>query len=204
MPRKRTAAKLPQPELEDQEEGSSSNSDHETTPDDREDSVMTDSNLDNQIATIMQGMQLEQEADSDSGSELEYEESEQGLRDQATKAIKELRLGSAREKAEIHKLDENRTAIRDTVMEQVKQLEDCGQDAERTLYAAFKIRLDDVTANSTLTSPSEKKMDGTDTEAPKVDDCVVKWDPADPVHKSIGRLSGMTRTSRFLKSLKES
>ncbi|KAG0015571.1 hypothetical protein BGZ82_001359 [Podila clonocystis] len=82
MPRKRTAAKLPQPELEDKEEGSSSNSDRETTPegretpDDREDSVMTDSNMDNQIAAIMQGMQLEQEADSDSGSELEYEESE--------------------------------------------------------------------------------------------------------------------------------
>ncbi|KAG0007571.1 hypothetical protein BGZ81_004768, partial [Podila clonocystis] len=204
MPRKRTAAKPPQPDLEDKEEGSSSNSDRETTPDDREDSVMTDSNLDNQIATIMQGMQLEQEADSDSGSEPEYEESEQGLREQveayrrkaskklylitflnarhrqATKAIKALRLGSAREKAEIRKLDENRTAIRDTVMDQVKQLEDCGQDAERTLYAAFKIRLDDVTADSTSTSPSEKKKDGTDTEAPKVDDCVVKWDSADP------------------------
>ncbi|KAF9271352.1 hypothetical protein BGZ74_006148, partial [Mortierella antarctica] len=122
-------------ELKDQEEGSSDDSDQEATPDDREDSVMSDSNLDNQIAAIMQGMQLEEEADSNSGSEPEYEESEQGLRDQVeayqwkaskklylitflnawhrqvTKAIKALRLGSAHEKAEICKLDENRMAI---------------------------------------------------------------------------------------------
>ncbi|KAF9367186.1 hypothetical protein CPB97_006162, partial [Podila verticillata] len=73
---------LPQPELEDQEGSSSGNSDREATPDDREDSIMTDGNLDGQIAAILQGMQLEEEADSDSGSEPEYEESKQGLQDQ--------------------------------------------------------------------------------------------------------------------------
>ena len=67
---------------EEQEEGSSSNSERETTPEGREDSVMTDGDLDNQIAAIMQGMQLEEEADSNSGSKPEYKESEQGLRDQ--------------------------------------------------------------------------------------------------------------------------
>jgi len=40
---------------------------------------MTDGDLDNQIAAIMQGMQLKEEANSNSGSEPEYEESEQGL-----------------------------------------------------------------------------------------------------------------------------
>ncbi|KAF9308596.1 hypothetical protein BG006_005384, partial [Podila minutissima] len=63
------------PADKEQEEGSSSNSERETTPEGREDSVMTDGDLDNQIAAIMQGMQLEEEADSDSGSEPEYEES---------------------------------------------------------------------------------------------------------------------------------
>ncbi|KAF8976650.1 hypothetical protein BGZ52_007728, partial [Haplosporangium bisporale] len=63
----------------EQEESSSSNSEREITPEGREDLVMTDRDLDNQIAAIMQGMQLEEEADSDSGSKPEYEESEQGL-----------------------------------------------------------------------------------------------------------------------------
>ncbi|KAI9241708.1 MAG: hypothetical protein BYD32DRAFT_432960 [Podila humilis] len=157
----------------------------------------------------MQGMQLEEEADSDSGSEPEYKESEQGLQDQVeayrqkaskklylvtflnarhcqvTRAIKALHLGLAREKAELCKLDENRTAIRDSVMNQVKQLKDCGKDTERTLYAAFKVHLDDVTTDSTSTSSSEKKKDSTGTEAPKVDDCIVKWDPSDSVHIAI-------------------
>ncbi|KAI9237243.1 MAG: hypothetical protein BYD32DRAFT_436741 [Podila humilis] len=170
---------------EEQEEGSSSNSERETTPEGREDLVMTDGDLDNQIAAIMQGMQLEEEADSDSGSEPEYKESEQGLQDQVeayrqkaskklylvtflnarhcqvTRAIKALHLGLAREKAELCKLDENRTAIRDSVMNQVKQLKDCGKDTERTLYAAFKVHLDDVTTDSTSTSSSEKKKDST-------------------------------------------
>ncbi|KAG0340082.1 hypothetical protein BG005_003308, partial [Podila minutissima] len=192
------ATRLPtaKPADEEQEEGSSSNSEQETTPESKENSVMTDGDLDNQIAAIMQDMQLEEEADSDSGSEPEYEESEQGLRNQveayrrkaskklylvtflnarhhhAMKAIKALRLGSAREKAELRKLDENRTAIRDSVMNQVKQLEDCGKDAERTLYVAFKVRLDNATADSASTSSSEKKKDNAGTEAPKVDDCV--------------------------------
>jgi len=170
---------------------------------------MTDGDLDNQIAAIMQGMQLEEEADSDSGSEPKYEESKQGLRDQVkayrrkaskklylvtflntrhhqvTRAIKALRLGSAQEKAELHKLDENQTAIQDLVMNQVKQLEDCGKDAECTLYAAFKVRLDDVTTDSTSTSSSKKKKDNTGTEAPKVDDCIVRWDPSNSVHIAI-------------------
>ncbi|KAI9238757.1 MAG: hypothetical protein BYD32DRAFT_435435 [Podila humilis] len=194
---------------EEQEEGSSSNSEHETTPEGREDSVMTDGDLDNQIAAIMQGMQLEEEADSNSGSKPEYKESEQGLQDQveayrrkaskklylitflnarhcqATRAIKALRLGSAREKAELCKLDKNQTAIRDSVMNQVKQLEDCGKDAKRMLYAAFKVRLDDITTDSMSTSSSKKKKDSTGTEAPKVDDCIVKWDPSDSVHIAI-------------------
>ncbi|KFH63189.1 hypothetical protein MVEG_11224 [Podila verticillata NRRL 6337] len=116
---------------EEQEEGSSSNSERETTPEGREDLVMTDGDLDNQIAAIMQGMQLKEEADSDSSSKPEYKESEQGLRDQVkayrqkaskklylimflnarhhqvTRAIKALWLGSAHEKAELCKLDEN-------------------------------------------------------------------------------------------------
>ncbi|KAG0074870.1 hypothetical protein BGZ93_004374, partial [Podila epicladia] len=174
MPKKRTATKRPQPELKDQEEGSCGDSDHEATPDDREDSDMTDSDLDNQIAAIMHSMQLE-EANSDSGSKPEYEESEQGLRDQveayrrkaskklylvtylnarhhqATRAIKALRLSSAHEKVELCKLDENQTAIRDLVMNQVKQLEDCGKDAKRMLYMAFKVHLKDVTADSMAT-----------------------------------------------------
>ncbi|KAF9201151.1 hypothetical protein BGZ59_002879 [Podila verticillata] len=194
---------------EEQEEGSSSNSEREITPEGREDSVMTDGDLDNQIAAIMQGMQLEEEADSDSGSEPEYKESEQGLRDQVeayrrkaskklylitflntrhcqvTRAIKALWLGLAREKAELCKLDENQTAIRDSVMNQVKQLEDCGKDTERMLYTAFKVCLDDVTTDSTSTLLSEKKKDNTGTEAPKVDNCVVKWDPSDSVHIAI-------------------
>ena len=144
---------------EEQEEGSSSNSEHETTPEGREDLVMTDGDLDNQIAAIMQGMQLEEEADSNSGSKPKYEESKQGLQDQieayrqkaskklylitflnarhcqVTRAIKALWLGLAHEKAELCKLDENWTAIRDSVMNQVKQLEDCGKDAEQTLYS---------------------------------------------------------------------
>ncbi|KAF9272255.1 hypothetical protein BGZ74_005355, partial [Mortierella antarctica] len=154
----------------------------------------------------MQGMQLKEEADSDSGSKPEYEESEQGLQDQveayrrkaskklylvtflnarhrhAMKAIKALQLGSAREKVELCKLDKNQTAIRDSVMNQVKQLEDCGKDAKQTLYMAFKVRLDDATADSASTSLSKKKKDNAGTEAPKVNDCIVKWDPADPVH----------------------
>ncbi|KAF9312267.1 hypothetical protein BG006_004412 [Podila minutissima] len=67
-------------------------------------------------------------------------------------------------------------------MNQVKQLEDCGKDAKQTLYVAFKVRLNDVTADSTSTSSSEKKKDNASTEAPKADDCIVKWDQADPVH----------------------
>ncbi|KAF9312086.1 hypothetical protein BG006_004433, partial [Podila minutissima] len=82
MAKTRTTTKPPQTELEDQDAGSSSNSDREDTPDGSEDSVMADNNLDTQIAAIMDGMQLEEDANSDSGSEPEYEESEQGLRDQ--------------------------------------------------------------------------------------------------------------------------
>ncbi|KAF8976651.1 hypothetical protein BGZ52_007729, partial [Haplosporangium bisporale] len=70
-------------------------------------------------------------------------------------------------------------------MNQVKQLEDCGKDAERMLYAAFKVRLDDVTTDSMSTLSSEKKKDNTGTEGPKVDDCVVKWDPSNSVHIAI-------------------
>ncbi|KAG0337864.1 hypothetical protein BG005_003926, partial [Podila minutissima] len=75
------ATRLPtaKPADEEQEEGSSSNSERETAPVSRENSVMTDGDLDNQIAAIMQGMQLEEEADSNSSSKPEYEESEQGL-----------------------------------------------------------------------------------------------------------------------------
>ncbi|KAI9232184.1 MAG: hypothetical protein BYD32DRAFT_466479 [Podila humilis] len=84
---------------EEQEEGSSSNSERETTPEGREDSVMTNGDLDNQIDAIMQGMQLKEEADSDSGSEPEH--------CQATRAIKALQLGLACKKVELHKLDKN-------------------------------------------------------------------------------------------------
>ncbi|KAF9368471.1 hypothetical protein CPC16_005321, partial [Podila verticillata] len=70
-------------------------------------------------------------------------------------------------------------------MNQVKQLEDCGKDAKQMLYMAFKVRLDDVTTDSMSTSSSKKKKDNTGTEALKVDDCIVKWDPSDSVHIAI-------------------
>ncbi|KAF9198093.1 hypothetical protein BGZ59_004910, partial [Podila verticillata] len=104
---------------------------------------------------------------------------------QATRAIKALCLGSACEKAELCKLDENQTVIQDSVMNQVKQLKDCGKDAEQTLYMAFKVHLDNVTTDSMSTSLSKKKKDSAGTEAPKVNNCIVKWDPSDSVHIAI-------------------
>ncbi|KFH73057.1 hypothetical protein MVEG_00282 [Podila verticillata NRRL 6337] len=70
-------------------------------------------------------------------------------------------------------------------MNQVKQLEDCGKDAKQTLYVAFKVCLDNVTTDLTSTSSSKKRKDSTGTEALKVDDCVVKWDPSDSVRIAI-------------------
>ena len=53
------------------------------------------------------------------------------------------------------------------------------------LYMAFKVCLNDVTADSMSTSLSKKKKDNAGTEALKVNDCIVKWDLADPVHVAI-------------------
>ncbi|KAF9199566.1 hypothetical protein BGZ59_003891 [Podila verticillata] len=70
-------------------------------------------------------------------------------------------------------------------MNQVKQLKDCGKDAKQMLYMAFKVRLNDVTTDLTSTLSSKKKKDNAGTEALKVDDCIVKWDPSNSVHIAI-------------------
>lgn len=53
------------------------------------------------------------------------------------------------------------------------------------LYVAFKVHLDDVATDLTSTSLSAKRKDGIDAEAPKVNDCVIKWDPSNSVHIAI-------------------
>lgn len=174
--------------------------------DGEEDHTMLDASLDGQIADIMQNLELDEQAQPDTESDSEYVESEQGLKDQiesyrrkaskklymvtllnsrhrqATKAIKALMLGPVREKAEIDKLDATRASIRNAVMVLVNQFEDCGKDAERALYSAYRVKIDDDATDSTSATTSKR---GTEAETTTVDDCVVKWDPADPLHVAI-------------------
>ena len=42
-----------------------------------------------------------------------------------------------------------------------------------------------LSTRSTCASSGEKKKNSADTEVPKVDDCIVKWDQANPVHVAI-------------------
>ena len=205
-PKRKGLTKVPTPDPADQGED-----DHEDTDKvDNDDVEMQDNGnsdhehadeaFDERLARIIADMAINEEASSESDDDSDYDESEEGLHAQvetyrrraakklylvtllnnrhrqAIKAVKALQLGLARERTELCKLDDARNAIRDDVKKQVHYLEDCIHDAERALKATNSLHDDD----DDETQPNPER------EAAKaVDDYVIKWDPADPVHAAI-------------------
>ncbi|KAG0030574.1 hypothetical protein BGZ83_004697, partial [Gryganskiella cystojenkinii] len=184
-PKRKGPTKVPTPDPADQQEqGADDREDTDQVDNDEvemqdhgdSDPEHADEAFDERLAHIIADLEINEEASSESSDDDDYDESEEGLRAQAVKVVKALRLGSAQERTELRKLDDVRNARRDDVKKQVRYLEDCVHDADRALKAKHSLDGDDYDDTRSSSGREADKV---------VDDYVVKWDPADPVHAAI-------------------